>query len=48
VYLLLQEVHRCQDIINKVKSMREGQLGTATVTVMDQVEFEEGRRVGVE
>ena len=34
---LLKEVQKAQDIINKIKEMRRGLLGTALVSVMDEV-----------
>jgi len=34
---LLAEVRQAQDIINKIKEMRKGLMGTALVSIMDEV-----------
>lgn len=34
---LLKEVKEAQDIINKIKDMRRGLLGSALVSIMDEV-----------
>jgi len=39
ISLLLSEIQKSQDVINKIKSMRQGLLGTALVTVMNEVRF---------
>ena len=39
INLLLLEIRRCQDVLDKIKDMRAGQLGTALVDVMDEVRW---------
>ncbi len=34
---LLSEIQKAQDVINKIKEMRQGMLGTALVSVMNEV-----------
>ena len=35
--LLFKEIQTTQDVINKIKDMRQGLLGTALVSVMNEV-----------
>ena len=35
--ILLQEIQKAQDTINKIKDMRQGLLGTALVSVLNEV-----------
>ena len=37
ISILLKEIQKSQDVINKIKDMRQGLLGTALVSVMDEV-----------
>lgn len=36
---LLVEIQKAQDVLNKIKEMRQGMLGTALISVMNEVHF---------
>lgn len=35
---LMQEIQKAQDVINKIKDMKQGLIGTALVTVLNEVQ----------
>ena len=37
IAVLLMEIQAAQDVLNKIKEMRQGMLGTALITVQDEV-----------
>ncbi|ESO87152.1 hypothetical protein LOTGIDRAFT_107324, partial [Lottia gigantea] len=40
ISLLLKEIHRCQDILGKIKEMRQGMMGTALISIMNEITAE--------
>jgi len=37
ISLLLQAIHSAQDVINKIKDMRKGMMGSALISIMNEV-----------
>lgn len=37
ISLLLKEIHSAQDVINKIKEMRQGMMGSALISIMNEV-----------
>lgn len=37
ISILLDEIRKCQEVLTKIREMRQGQLGTALVTIIDQL-----------
>lgn len=40
ISLLLKEIHKAQDVINKIKDMHKGMMGTALVSIMNEISAE--------
>lgn len=37
ISILLKEIQRAQDVINKIKDMRQGMMGSALISIMNEV-----------
>ncbi|XP_076458970.1 von Willebrand factor A domain-containing protein 3A-like isoform X2 [Babylonia areolata] len=40
ISLLLKEINRAQDVINKIKDMRKGMMGSALISIMNEIKTE--------
>ena len=37
ISVLLKEIQKAQDVINKIKDMRQGMMGSALISIMNEV-----------